>query len=111
MLNKEYLMIKKLLFCLGLCAFLGASEPIIVSAQEITKTIKEDILLVYAPLLYDVKVDEKKGQIHVILDSKESVGQREFEQMAREIKEKIAVLLQKDAVVRYNAAGKLLHEM
>lgn len=104
-------MFKKLLLCSLFCAFLSAGEAIEVVRQDITKTIKEDILLIYGPLLYDVKVSEKKGQILVILDSKESVGQREFEQMAREIKQKIAVLLQKDAIVRYNAAGKLLHEM
>lgn len=104
-------MLKKLFFSSLFCAFLLAGQAIEVVPQDITKTIKEDILLIYQPLLYDVKVSEKKGQIIVVLDSKESVGQRDFEQMVREIKQKIAVLLQKDAVVRYNAAGKLLHEM
>ena len=117
-------MLKKLFFSSLFCAFLLAGQAIEVVPQDITKTIKEDILLIYEPLLYDVKVtiddiksqkldkvSEKKGQIIVVLDSKESVGQRDFEQMVREIKQKIAVLLQKDATIRYNAAGKLLHEM
>ena len=102
---------KKIVILLCFCVFaaFGAGE-IVAVPQSPEKTIKEDIMLVYGSYLNDAQIREKNGKIIIELDGRSGLDKRDFYEMAKDIKQKVNVILNRDCVVRYSAIGKFLHE-
>lgn len=89
---------------------LFAGDAIVAVPQSPAKTIQEDIMLIYNSWLNDAQIKEKNGKIIVDLDGRSGLDKRDFYEMARDIKEKVNVILNRECVVRYSAIGKLMHE-
>lgn len=101
---------KKMLILLGFCVCLSLGSEIVAVPQSPQKTIREDIMLVYGSWLNDAQIKEKSGKILVELDGRPGLDKRDFYEMAKDIKQKVNVILERDCVVRYSAIGKLMHE-
>lgn len=100
---------KKLLILSLFCAFCLA-EGIAVSVKSESDVIKDDIMYIYADFLNGVDIKEKGGKLQIELTGKANISQRDFDAMANDIKTKVNVILQKNCVVKFNVANKLIFQ-